>query len=169
MEVLCVWVTLMHPCRGVHRRMSLMTASLHLQQCLACFVCLTRMVCEMRGKWLHSCYFVGLAFMICSKKYCVFPHLTFSPYVSLAFKWCIYIVVILTQPQLGRSFVLIYQRSDFHMTDNLSIAVHAFPRHYAYIVFSRCNIILKECELVYFFQRCTTQSQDGSFLLLALD
>ena len=38
--------------------------------------------------------------------------------------WCIYIVE-LTRPLLGKNYVLFYQ-SNFHMIDNLLIAVHAF-------------------------------------------
>ena len=44
----------------VHRRMSLLSLSLLLQQSPTCLVCLTWMVCKMRGKWQYSCSFVEL-------------------------------------------------------------------------------------------------------------
>ena len=44
---------------GVHRRTSLMSSSLLLQQCSACLVRLTLIVFVMGGRWPYSCYFVG--------------------------------------------------------------------------------------------------------------
>ena len=54
--------TQVRPCLGVHNTASLMSSSLLHQQCSACLVRLTWMVCEMRGKWLYSCCFVGCCF-----------------------------------------------------------------------------------------------------------
>ena len=47
------WPTLVHPCKGVHWRISF------LQQYPAWFVCLIWMVLEMKGRWLYSCCFMG--------------------------------------------------------------------------------------------------------------
>ena len=44
---------------GVHRRTSLMSSSLLLQQCPACLVRLTWIVFVMGGRWPYSCCFVG--------------------------------------------------------------------------------------------------------------
>ena len=45
----------MHPCAGVHRRRSLVSTSLLLQECPACFLRLTWIVCMMGGKWPYTC------------------------------------------------------------------------------------------------------------------
>ena len=51
--------------------------------------------------------------------------------------------VVPTQPQLPRNTVLILpERSDFWMIDNLSIVVHSFSDAYADIVFSVDKILL---------------------------
>ena len=47
------------PCVGVHRRTSLMSLSLLLQQCPACLVRLTWIVIVMGGRWLYSWCLVG--------------------------------------------------------------------------------------------------------------
>ena len=47
------------PREGVHRRTSLMSSSLFLQQCPACLVRLTLIVFVMGGRWPYSCFFVG--------------------------------------------------------------------------------------------------------------
>ena len=47
---------------GFNRRMSLMSLSLLLQQCPACLVCLTRMVCVIGNRWPYSCFLVGSCF-----------------------------------------------------------------------------------------------------------
>ena len=43
-------------CEGVHRRASLISSSLLLQQCPACLVCLTLIVIVMGSWWPYSCY-----------------------------------------------------------------------------------------------------------------
>ena len=68
------------------------------------------MICEMGGKWLYKCCFVGCCFQgfvqnsmqpfLCSS------HLPFSPSVLL--KWCDHTVVL---TQLERIPVLFYQRN----------------------------------------------------------
>ena len=61
-SVLSGWSTLTCPCAGVHKKMFLMSSSLLLQQCPACLVCLTWVVCKMGGKWPYSFCFVGRCF-----------------------------------------------------------------------------------------------------------
>ena len=53
-------------------------------------------------------------------------NLAFSPSISLESKWCNH-TVVLTLLELRRIPVLFCQRPEFHMVDNLSIAVHALP------------------------------------------
>ena len=50
---------LARPCAGVHRRISLMSSSLLLQQCPAYLVRLTLIVFVMGRRWPYSCCFVG--------------------------------------------------------------------------------------------------------------
>ena len=52
--------TLAHPCEGFDRSASLMSSSLFLQQCPACFDRLIWMVFEMGGRCPHSYWFVGI-------------------------------------------------------------------------------------------------------------
>ena len=102
--------TLARAYERAHRRTSLMSSSLHLQQCLACLVHLTWMVFEMRGKCPYSCCFVGCFFQD-SFKNIVFlcsSRLAFSLYVFSVSMWCIP-TVVLTRPQLWRNPVLFYQ------------------------------------------------------------
>ena len=54
--------TLARPCEEVHRRTSLKSSSLLLQQCPACFVRLIWMVLEMGGRYPYSCSFVECCF-----------------------------------------------------------------------------------------------------------
>ena len=44
---------------GSTKKMSLVSLSLLLKQCLACLVCLTWMVFAIKGKWQYSCGFCG--------------------------------------------------------------------------------------------------------------
>ena len=108
-----------------------MNSSLLHQQCSACPIHLEWFV-----RWeVNGCIAAvlwGVASWICSKQHIAFlcsPYLAFSPYVLLMSRWCIH-TVVLTQPQLGRNPVLFFaERSDFHMIDNLSIAVHPLAMH----------------------------------------
>ena len=53
----------------------------------------------------------------------------------------------MTQPRLEGNTVLFYLgRSDFHMNNNLSIAVYTYA--YVYITFSRCDIADNVCYTV---------------------
>ena len=49
-----------------------------------------------------------------------------SPYAKSASMWCIH-TAVLTRPLLGKKLrFILSDRYDFHMTDSLSIAIHAF-------------------------------------------
>ena len=47
------------PYEGDHRSISLMSSSLHLQQCAACLVLLNLIVFVMGGWWPYNCCFLG--------------------------------------------------------------------------------------------------------------
>ena len=80
----------------------------------------------MGGMWPYSCCFVECCFQDLFKAACLSSfHLAFSPSIFLGFKWCNR-TVVLTQLQL-RIPIIFYQKSDYHMIDNQSTAVHAFP------------------------------------------
>ena len=57
-KVLVGHLTLAHPCERVHRRTSLMSSSLLLQQCPVCLVHLIWIVLAMGGCWPYSCCFI---------------------------------------------------------------------------------------------------------------
>ena len=59
MSVLAGCPAFARPCEGVHWNISLMSSSLHLQQCSACLAPLTLIVFVMAGKLPYSCYLVG--------------------------------------------------------------------------------------------------------------
>ena len=72
------------PCERVHRRTSLMSSSLLLQQCSTCLVRLTLIVFEMGGRWPYSCCFVGcslqdlfklLAVFLCSCRQAIYIYI----------------------------------------------------------------------------------------------
>ena len=122
--------TLACPCAGFHRRTSLMSSSLLLQQCPACLVRLTRMVWVICSRWPYSCFLVvccfHVLFRITRRILVQLPSSLFSsrfvrvqvvqPYSSTdtttAWKNCLFNLSV---------------RFDFHTTDNLFIAAHAFP------------------------------------------
>ena len=114
------------PCEGVHRSTSLTSSSLLLQQCPACLVRLIFIVFMTGGRWPYSCCFVGCClqdlFNIALTILCNCRQV-FSPYVLLASTWCIHIVVIDITASWKKLRFLLSVRSDFHMTDSLSIAV----------------------------------------------
>ena len=65
-----------------------------------CLVCLTRRICEMSGRWPDSVFW-SVAHRIYSKQHGVLLcccHLTLSPWILLAFMWCIH-TEALTLPQ----------------------------------------------------------------------
>ena len=74
------------------------------QQCPACRVLLTWMVCEMGGKWQYSCFLWAVASGICSRQRAAFlcsSYRAFPLGVLLASMWCIH-MVIWTQLQLRK-------------------------------------------------------------------
>ena len=97
--------TLVCPCVRVHRRTSFISSFLLYQQSAACLVRFTWMVCEMGGKWSYSCCFVEYLYQDWFKTAC-------CKIVKLPSKvW-----------KLSR--FISSERSDFHMINNLSIAVY---------------------------------------------
>ena len=110
---------------GVHRSTSLMSLFLLLQQCPTCLVHLTWVVFVMGGKWPYSCCFVGAPGLVqyCSQHSCVVAVKLFLH--TLVSMKCIHTAVS-TWPLLRKNCFILSVRSDFHMTDSLSIAVHAF-------------------------------------------
>ena len=106
-----------------------MSSSLLFRQCSTCLVRLTWMDFAVVVKWLYSGSFVGYCFQDLSKT-------ARSILVSLLFRFfslcfiCVHVsevnTVVLTQLQLKKFRFILSDRSDFHMTDNLSIAVHVF-------------------------------------------
>ena len=83
------------------------------------------------GKLLFSYCFVDAASRICSKQHSASlgnSYQAFSSSTLLKSRWCNH-TIVLSQLQLGRIPDLFYQRLDFHIVDNLLIAVDAFPVH----------------------------------------
>ena len=112
----------------VHRRMLLMSSSL-LRQYPACLACLTRMVCEMSGKWPYNCYFVGCCFQDLFKT---------ARSILMKFSYSLFLMRFVnvhvvhpyssmnTATAWKESRFILSNRSDFHIIDILSIAVHVF-------------------------------------------
>ena len=118
------------PCEGIHGSMSLMGSSILLQQCPACLIRLTLIVFVMGGKWLYSCcLFVGCClqdlFNIARSMLVQLPSSFFSIHLVRVHVVHPYISIDTTAAWKKLRFILSV-RSDFHMTDSLSIPVHAF-------------------------------------------
>ena len=120
--------TLARPCEGVHRRTSLTSSSLLLQQCPACMVRLIWMMFEMGGRWPYNNSFVRCSvqdlFNIAHSILAEVPSSLVSVHVvhpcrsidtTAAWKKCVL-------------FYRIGLTSDFHMTDSLLVAVLSFAR-----------------------------------------
>ena len=117
------------PYEGVNRSTSLMSSSLLLQQCPACLVRLTQIVFVMGVRQPYRFCFVGCClqdmFNIARSILVQLPSSFFSgrlvsvhvvhPYKSID-----------TTAVWKKLRFLLSVRSDFHMTDSLSLAVHAF-------------------------------------------
>ena len=107
--------------------MSLMNSPFLLQQCPACLVRLT----WMGGKWPYSCYFAGCCFQdfftFARSNLVQFP----SSFLSIRFV-TIHVVhpysYIDTAATWKKSRFILSNRSDFHIINGLSIAIHAFGR-----------------------------------------
>ena len=118
-----------HLCEGVHRRKSLMSSSLLLPQCTACLVSLIWMVLVMRGKCPYSFCFVGCCFQdLFNMAHSIlmhFPSSLFSIFLVSIRVVHPYSKIDTTDAWKKLRFNL-SDRIDFHMIDNLSIAVHSF-------------------------------------------
>ena len=118
------WTILVCPCERVHRRTSL-SSFLRLKHVL--FI----LVSEKRDKRLYSCYFVSFCFQYLFQTahgiLVQFPFILFSKH---------FIKVQVVQPYNSTDTAIAWKNSrfissdwsDFHMVDNLSMAVHAFPK-----------------------------------------
>ena len=113
------------PYVGVHRSTSLMSSSLLLQQCPTCLFRLTWIVFVMGSRWPYSWCLVG-----CCRQdfiqYCLqLPS-------SFFFSRLVSVQVVHPYSSIDSTAawkklrIILSVRSDFHMIDSLSIAVHAF-------------------------------------------
>ena len=101
-----------------------------LQQCPACLARLILIVFVMRGRWLYSCWFVGCCLQVLyniARSILIWLPLSFFS-IRLVSVHVVhpYSSIDTTAAWKKLRFILSIM-SDFHMTDRLSIAVHAFP------------------------------------------
>ena len=109
--------------------MLLMGSSPLLQQCPTCLVRLTWIVFIMVGKWPYSCCFVGCCLQDLFSIAC-----SILVYLSSSFFFICLINIHVVHPYSNINMTAAWKelrfilsvRSDFHMTDILSIAVHVF-------------------------------------------
>ena len=108
---------------------SLMSSSLLLQQCPACLVRLTSIAFVIGGRWPYSLCFVGCClqdwFKIARSILVLLPSSFFSSRLVSVHVVHPYSSIDTTAARKKLRFILSV-RSDFHMTDSLLIAVHAF-------------------------------------------
>ena len=106
-----------------------MSSSLFLQQCPACLARLTLIVFVMGGRWRYSCCFVGCClrdlFNIARSILVLLTSSFFSIRLVSVHVVHPYSSIDTTVAWKKLRFILSV-RSDFHMTDSLSIAVHDF-------------------------------------------
>ena len=117
------------PCEGVHRSTSLTSSSLLLQQCSAYLVHLTLIVFVTGGKWPYSCCFVGCCLQdLLNIAHNILVQLP-SSFFSIRFV-SVHVVhpcrSIDTTAAWKKLRFILSVMSDFHTTDSLSLAVHAF-------------------------------------------
>ena len=117
------------PYVGFHRSTSLMSSSLLLQQCPACLVRLIWIVFVMGGRWPHSWCLLGCCrqdlFYIARNIIVSLQSTFFSSRLVSVQVVHPYSSIDTTAAWKKLRFILSV-RSDFHMIDSLSIAVHAF-------------------------------------------
>ena len=117
------------PYVGIHRSTSLMSSSLLLQQCPTCLVRLTWIVFVMGGRWPYSWCLVGCCrqdlFNIARNILVWLPSSFFSSRLVSVQVVHLYSSIDTTTAWKKLRFILSV-RCDFHMIDNLSIAVHVF-------------------------------------------
>ena len=110
------------------QELSLMSSSLHLQPCPACLVRLTWIVFVIGGRWPYSCCFVGCCLQdlsnIARSILVYLPSSFFSICLVSVHVMHPYSIINMTASWKKLLFI-ISVRSDFHMTDRVSIAVHA--------------------------------------------
>ena len=106
-----------------------MSSSLLLQQCSACLVRLTLIVFVMGGRWPYSWCLVGC----CLQNLFKIAHSILVKLLSSFFSSRLLIIQVVhpyssinTTTAWKKLRFILSIRSDFHMTDSLSIAVHAF-------------------------------------------
>ena len=109
-----------------------MSSSLLFQQYPSCLVFLTWIVLVMGGKWLYNCCFVGCCLQdLFSISRSILAYML-SSFFSVRFVSVhvvhLYNSINTTTAWKKMPFILLV-RSDFNMTDSLSIAVYAFARH----------------------------------------
>ena len=117
------------PYVGAYRRTSLMSSSLLLQPCPACLVRLTLIVFVMGDRWPYSWCFVG-----CCRQDLFNIALNILVYLPSSFFFSRFVSVRVVHPHSSINTTATWKklrfilsvRSDFHMIDILSIAVHAF-------------------------------------------
>ena len=109
-----------------------MGSSLLLQQCLAYLILLTLIVFVMGGRWPYSCSFVGCCLQDLFNIACSILVLLPSSFFSI----CLVNVHVVhpyssidTTAAWKKLRFILSVRSDFHMTNGLSIAVHVFISH----------------------------------------
>ena len=124
-----IYIYIYWPYVGVHRSTSLMCSSLPLQQCPACLARLTCIVFVMGGKWPYSWCLVGCClqdlFNIALNILVQLPSSFFSSRFVSVHVVHPYSSIDTTAAWKKLRFILSV-RSDFHMIESLSIAVHAF-------------------------------------------
>ena len=133
-QTCCRWVlvgqpTLARLCKGFHWITSFMISTLLLEKGPACLVRLICIVLEMGDKWPYSCCFVRCCFqdLLNIARSILVQFL--SSFVSIRF-----VGVYVVQPYSSinktaawkKFHFYLSDRLDFHMTDSLSIAFHAF-------------------------------------------
>ena len=124
--------TLARPCEEVHWRTSLMSSSLHLQQCPACFDCLIWTVLEMAGRWPYTRCFVGCCFQVLfNMTRSILVHFSSSVFsirfvsVPVVHPYC---RIDTTAAWKILRFIL-SDRCDFNIIVDLSITVNASTSH----------------------------------------
>ena len=117
------------PYAWVQRNTSLMSSSLLLQQCPACLLRLTWIFFVMGGRWTYSCRFVGCClqdlFKITHSILVSLPSSFFSIRLVSVHIVHPYSSIDTTAAWKTLRFILSV-RCDFHMTESISIAIHAF-------------------------------------------
>ena len=106
-----------------------MSSSLHPQQCPACLVRLILIVFVIGGSWLYSSCFVGCCLQ--DEFNIVHSILVWLPSSFFSIRFVSVHVVhsyssINTNAAWKKLRFILSVRSEFHMTDSLSITVHAF-------------------------------------------